>query len=236
MLSPGEKKLVLLRRKLSHLAAPIATLHRPTSGPDVPQLTFQPPSGVKKATRLGRKRNLAGSARMAIIHEPTTLEEALASEQAELWQQAADDEMTSLLANGTWELEELPPGVKPIPVKWVFKVKRDASGNIERYKARLVAKGFRQCEGIDYEEVFAPVSKYVTVRALLALAGAQNLEIHQLDIKTAFLYGKLEEDVWIQQPRGYETGGPNMACHLRKSLRRPTLHCSSRPVRHLSTC
>jgi hypothetical protein len=114
----------------------------------------------------GRKRNLAGSAHMAIIHVPTTLEEALASKQAELWQQAADDEMASLLANGTWELEVLPAGVKPIPVKWVFKVKRDASGNVERFKARLVAKGFRQREGIDYEEV---VSKYVTVRALLAL-------------------------------------------------------------------
>jgi hypothetical protein len=166
----------------------------------------------------GHKRNLAGSAHTAIINEPATLEEALASDQAELWQQAADDEMASLLANGTWELETVPPGVKPIPVKWVFKIKRDAAGNVERYKARLVAKGFRQREGIDYEEVFAPVSKYTTVRTLLALAAAEDLEIHQLDIKTAFLYGELEEEVWIDQPPGYESGSPNMACHLRKSL------------------
>lgn len=166
----------------------------------------------------GRKRNLAGAAHMAVIHEPATLDEALASEQAELWQQAANDEMASLQANNTWELEPVPPGVKPIPVKWVFKVKRDAAGNVERYKARLVAKGFRQREGIDYEEVFAPVSKYVTVRTLLALAASQDLEIHQLDIKTAFLYGELEEDVWIEQPPGYESGGPGMAYHLLKSL------------------
>lgn len=166
----------------------------------------------------GRKRNLAGTAHSAVIHEPATLEEALASEQAEFWQQAANDEMASLLANGTWTVEPVPPGVKPIPVKWVFKVKRDASGKVERYKARLVAKGFRQREGIDYEEVFAPVSKYVTVRAMLALAAAEDLEMHQLDIKTAFLYGELEEDVWVEQPPGYEVGSGGMACHLHKSL------------------
>lgn len=154
----------------------------------------------------GRKRNLAGIAHTAAIHEPTTLEDALASEQAELWQQAANEEMSSLMANGTWTVESMPPGVKPIPVKWVFKIKRDAAGNVERYKARLVAKGFKQREGVDYDEVFAPVSKYVTVRALLALAAAEDMEIYQLDIKTAFLYGELEEDVWVEQPPGYETG------------------------------
>ena len=165
----------------------------------------------------GRKRNMAGSAHLAVINEPGTMEEALASEQSELWQQAMDEEMASLLANNTWTLEAPPANVKPIPVKWVFKIKRDATGNVERYKARLVAKGFHQREGIDYEEVFAPVSKYTTLRTLLALAASQDLEIHQLDIKTAFLNGELEEDVWIQQPPGYDNGN-GMACHLHKSL------------------
>ena len=165
----------------------------------------------------GRKRNLAGTAYSAVIKEPATMEEALACDEAELWQQAMDEEMSSLLANETWTLEQPPPGVKPIPVKWVYKVKRDATGRVERYKARLVAKGFHQREGIDFEEVFAPVSKYTTVRTLLAAAASQDLEIHQLDIKTAFLNGTIEEEVWIQQPPGYSTDD-GTACRLLKTL------------------
>lgn len=165
----------------------------------------------------GRKRNLAGLAYTVSVAEPLTMEEALSGEQADEWRIAMDDEFGSLVANKTWTLEKPPPGVTPIPVKWVYKVKRDAHGDLERYKARLVVKGYRQREGIDFQEVFAPVSKYSTLRTVLSIAAAEDMKIHQLDIKTAFLNGELEEDVWCEQPQGYESG-EGLACHLRKSL------------------
>lgn len=155
---------------------------------------------------------------MASVTEPTTYEEALQCEYAAEWLHAMAEEMASLHSNNTWTLTALPPGVNPIPVKWVYKIKRDANGNVERFKARLVAKGFRQKEGIDFDEVFAPVGKYSTLRVLLSMAAAQDLEMHQLDIKTAFLNGVLEEQVYIQQPPGYEEGEPGTVCHLHKSL------------------
>lgn len=150
--------------------------------------------------------------------EPQTLKEVMARPDSEQWVKAMDEEMASLYENGTWTLEETPGGVKPIPVKWVYKIKRDSKGNIERYKARLVAKGFMQREGIDFNEVFAPVSKHTTLRALLALVAMEDLELHQLDVKTAFLNGDLEEDIYMVQPPGYENGNPNVTCHLRKAL------------------
>ncbi len=134
------------------------------------------------------------------------------------WKLAMDEEMVSLHENSTWNLEQMPLGVKPIPVKWVYKIKRDASGNIERYKARLVANGFMQQEGADYNEFFAPVSKHTTLRTLLAKVAAEDMELHQLDIKTAFLNCELKETIHMQQPEGYNEGGANMVCLLRKSL------------------
>jgi len=152
------------------------------------------------------------------IPEPKTYTEALESEQHEQWQQAMDDEYNSLLELGTWTLVKTPPDITPIPVKWVYKVKRDGSGRIERFKARLVAKGFKQQEGIDYNEVYAPVSKYSTFRTLMAMAAEDDLEVHQLDIKTAFLQGELAELVYIEQPQGYEEGSSNMCCLLKKAI------------------
>jgi hypothetical protein len=103
-------------------------------------------------------------------------------------------------------------------MKWVYKVKRDAQGNIEWYKSRLVAKGFLQKQGVDFEEVYALVSKHTTLRVLLAIVAQQDLELHQLDVKTAFLNGELEEEIYMQQPQGYEQGGPNIVCRLLRTL------------------
>lgn len=176
-----------------------------------PHRARQPPGEWWKAQKKARVM-------VASVQEPATREEALQSENAQDWIQAMDDEMASLHANSTWQLEQLPDGVKSIPCKWVFKVKHDAQGNIERFKARLVAKGYKQQAGVDFDEVYAPTSKYATLRALLALAAAEDMEIHQLDIKTAFLNGELEETVYMQQPPGYEEGEPGTYCHLQRAL------------------
>jgi transposase InsO family protein len=152
------------------------------------------------------------------IIEPSTYKEAMASPQADQWQAASDDEYESLLANDTWDLLEPPPGTNVIPSKWVFKIKRDASGNLERFKARLVVKGFHQREGIDYTEVFAPTAKYAAFRAFIGVTTVKDLELKHLDIKTAFLNGILEEEVWMQQPEGYIQGGPHLACKLKRAL------------------
>ena len=128
------------------------------------------------------------------------------------------DSADNMAANDTWTLEEAPPGVRAIPVKWVFKTKRNVDGNVERYKARLVAKGFRQLEGVDFTEVFAPVSKHATLRALLARVAHHDMELHQMDIKTAFLNGQLEEEVYVEQPPGYAGGGAGKVCRLHRAL------------------
>jgi hypothetical protein len=152
------------------------------------------------------------------IRVPTTFEEAMASPQAEQWRQAMDEEMESQMEHGTWQLEYPPPGQKVIGVKWVFDLKRLPNGGIDRFKARLVAKGCSQREGVDFTEVFAPTGKAASLRALLAGVAAKGYVMHQVDVRTAFLNGKLEEVVYTQQPPGYHNGNPRVACRLEKAL------------------
>jgi hypothetical protein len=128
-----------------------------------------------------------------------------------------DAEIASLWQNGTWQLVDPPGGVRPVDVKWVFTVKRDSMGSIVRFKARVVAKGFMQREGVDFSETFAPVSKYSSTRAVLAVAAAQGWEVQQLDVKTAFLQGRLQEEVFVVQPPGYDDG-TGRVCLLYKAL------------------
>nr|CAN64686.1 hypothetical protein VITISV_013732 [Vitis vinifera] len=129
------------------------------------------------------------------------------------------DEMSSMKCNDVWDLVKLPNGVKTIGCKWVFKTKKDSLGNIERYKARLVAKGFTQKEGIDYTETFSPVSKKDSLRIILALVAHFDLELQQMDMKTAFLNGELEEEVYMKQPEGFSSSdGEQLVCKLKKSI------------------
>jgi hypothetical protein len=113
----------------------------------------------------------------------------------------------------------LPEGKKAIGCKWVYKVKHNSDGSISRYKARLVAKGYAQTHGIDYEETFAPVAKMAIVRAVIAMAASRGWLLHQMDVKNAFLHGKLQEEVYLDQPLRYEDmSHPNYVCRLRKTL------------------
>jgi len=125
----------------------------------------------------------------------------------EKWKKAMDEEIAAIERNNTWELSELPQGARPIGVKWVFKKKMNAQGEIERYKARLVAKDYRHREGIDYAEVFATVTGMETVRLLIFVAAQNKWPIFQMYVKSAFLNGVLKEEVYIEQPLGYMRRG-----------------------------
>ena len=120
--------------------------------------------------------------------------------------------------NGVWNLETIPKGAKIVGCKWVYKTKHDSKGNIERFKAPLMSKGFTQREGIDYNETFSPVSCKDSFRIIVALVAHYDLELHQMDVKTAFLNGDLEENIYMAQPKGFIVEGKErMGCHLKKS-------------------
>ncbi|GKV01270.1 hypothetical protein SLEP1_g13835 [Rubroshorea leprosula] len=148
--------------------------------------------------------------------EPLNFEEAVVDKK---WKHAMDEEIKAIQKNGTWELVTLPEGQKAIGVKWVYKVKKNAQGKVEKYKARLVAKGYIQEYGIDYDEVFAPVARLETIRLIISLAAQNKWKNYQMDIKSAFLNGYLEEEVYVQQPLGYVVKGhEDRVLKLKKAL------------------
>ena len=128
------------------------------------------------------------------------------------------DEMDSFLGNQIWELTELPVGKKALHNKWVYRIKNEHDGS-KCYKARLVVKGFQPKEGIDYRKIFSLVVKMSIIRLVLGMVAAENLHLEQLDVKTAFLHGDWEEDIYMIKPKGFIVQGQeNLVCKLRKSL------------------
>lgn len=140
------------------------------------------------------------------LYEPKSFDEAMRCSDKAKWMEAMEEELKSIEENGTWELTRLPNGRKAVGSKWVFKLKLDESGNISKYKARLVAQGFSQKFGVDFDEVFAPVAKSSTFRLLLSVSGVMGYTVQHFDVKTAFLNGILEEDIYLKQPPGFERG------------------------------
>ena len=167
------------------------------------------PLELKSRRSLGRERNqperltaqklgklhaieVVARAYFVLMEEPKTLEEALASPQAASWKQAIEEELKSLEENETWEVCPKPQGRNIVGCKWVFKVKSPLEeGGQPRFKARLVAKGYSQQKGIDYHETFAQ----------------QDMHVHQMDVKTTFLNGELQEEIFMEMPEGLEQKG-----------------------------
>ena len=150
--------------------------------------------------------------------EPRDINEALETPE---WRTAMEEEYNSLQSNKVWKLEQLPNGTKPLKGKWHFAVKYNADGTVNKYKARFVAKGFSQKEGVDYNETYSPTARLTTIRVLLNLAAQYEVCPKQLDIKTAFLNAKIDEDIYLEQPEGFEgtdLNGGKLYCKLEKSL------------------
>lgn len=151
--------------------------------------------------------------------EPQSFKEAVRSPDGPLWKEAIKSEIDSILQNHTWELVDLPPGCKPLGYKWIFKRKMKADGSIDKCKVGLVIKGYKQQEGLDYFDAYSPVSRITSIQMILAIAALRNLEVHQMDVKTAFLNGELDEEMYMEQPEGFSAPGQSKKiCRLVKSL------------------
>jgi Reverse transcriptase (RNA-dependent DNA polymerase)/Integrase core domain len=150
------------------------------------------------------------------VEEPTNFDEA---NKKERWRAAMQEEIESIECNNTWSLVEPVKGKKVIGLKWIYKLKKDSEGRVVKHKARLVAKGYVQQQGIDFEEVFAPVARIETIRMIIALAVQGGWLLHHMDIKSAFLNGDLKEEVYVIQPPGFEEkGSEHMVLKLHKAL------------------
>lgn len=193
---------------------------RVQSGNDFAELDATAPLDETPVFTRHERGLLCAAARQCSV-EPKSLFEIqhMSEPDKSRWHEATQQEYDALMENGTWELVPLPVGRKSIKCGWVFKLKRGPDGEVTRYKARLVAKGYSQKEGIDYQETFAPVVKFATFRAMLAIAAALDLDLHQLDVSSAFLNGILQEDIYMNQPEGFEAKGrEHLVCKLLKTL------------------
>jgi hypothetical protein len=129
-----------------------------------------------------------------------------------------NEEYRSLMENDTWDLVPLPKGRKLVRCKRVYRTKYASYGTIERHKDRLAAKGFSQVEGIEYNETFSPVAKMNSIHLVLSLAASHKWEVHQMDVKSAFLHRDLQEEIYMEQPHGYVQNYSSLVCCLKKSL------------------
>lgn len=183
-------------------------------------------SEEETCTRTREKRKIKRPKRYEVNHteipyhdeiEPVCPSDIEASPNRIHWERAMKEELRSMAEHDVWYLTDLPVGFKPIGCRWVFKMKKDEHGNINKFKARLVVKGYSQKAGIDYTQLFSPVARFETIRTILSIAASESLILYQFDIKTAFLYAKLEEEIYMKQPE-YFDDGTSRVCRLNKAL------------------
>nr|CAH66391.1 OSIGBa0134J07.9 [Oryza sativa] len=155
------------------------------------------------------------------VVEPQSFQEA---EKHDNWIKAMEDEIHMIEKNNTWEFVDRPRDREVIGVKWVYKTKLNPDGSVQKYKARLVAKGFKQKPGIDYYETYAPVARLETIRTIIALAAQKRWKIYQLDVKSAFLNGYLDEEIYVEQPEWFSVQGGENKKGFAKSISEPTLY------------
>ena len=158
---------------------------------------------------------------MALITElinskPSSFKEAA---QHDVWQEAMVEEYDLIMKNQLWEVVPRPKGKKVVGSRWIYKVKHAADGSVQKYKVCFVSKGFSQKEGINDEETFAPVARYSSIRTIISLATEMGWRVHQMDVKTAFLNGVIEEEVYIEQPEGFDVENrATHVCRLQRAL------------------
>ena len=188
----------------------------------LPSRARNPPARLGEWIYLVNRHSYACVACLAIPDEPDSYQEAMASPEKEHWLAAMQEEYDSLIQNDTWTLEELPVEANLVKCRWVYKLKLAADGSVSRYKARLVAKGFTQRKGVDFEETFSPVVKFDSIRTVLSVAAAEDLNLTQFDVCTAYLNGLLRELIFMQQPIGFEVPhratNKRLVCQLLKAL------------------
>lgn len=185
--------------------------------------TWEPYHHIKDTAALDQweeRQNFAMLSTVIPNNDPQTVTQALKGEDGHYWKEAMNEEYKSLIENNTWEIVPRPQHRATIDGRWVFWTKRNIDGSVKRHKARFVARGFSQTPGSDYDETFSPVVSHSALRLIMALAVRYQLQIHQMDVKTAFLNGKIDAEIYMEQPEGYDTEFPRkkFVCKLKKAL------------------
>lgn len=175
-----------------------------------------PKGTFRKSKRPHRYGGYVAFISKIINFEPTTFKDA---NKMKVWKEAMQEEYRSIIKNNVWEVVPKPADKSVVSSKWIYKLKHAADGRIEKYKARFVARGFSQKEGIDYDETFAPVARYTFIRTIFSLVSIFGWKMYQMDVKTAFLNGNIEQEVFVEQPEGFVLHSKEThVCRLRKTL------------------